>query len=122
MLVSRIVQTALLIGFAVKRGSADGQVIQATDGSVQSYIAFAERTDVGTQIAATGTVSVAAGDVGREIYVKLGGTVTQDGYGMPTADGSLIAATTTNYVCVQFLKSGVIGDIVPARPVSFKLP
>jgi hypothetical protein len=121
MIISRVVAVAIKLGYACIR-SAEGTITLATDGSVVSFPAFAERPDVGTSIAATLTTGLVVGDIGRETYVKLGGAVTENGYGMPTSDGTWIAATATNYVGVQLLKSGASGDVVPAIAVSFKLP
>lgn len=121
MIISRTIAVAVLCGYAAIR-SAEGTITLAVDGSVPSFPVFSERPDVGTSLAAGLTAGLVVGDVDREVYVKLGGTVTEFGFGMPTTDGSWIAATTTNYVGVQFLQSGNSGDIVKVRAVSFKLP
>ena len=119
---SRTVQTAVKLGQAVIRGSADGQVVPATDGSVPTFPVFSERPDVGTSIAAGYTVAICTDTEDREIYIPCGNTVTEFQYLMSDNNGNWIPATTTNYVGAQALQSGVAGDVIKARPAQFKLP
>ena len=119
---SRTVETAVKLGFAVNRGSVDGNVVPAADGTKPTFPVFSERPDVGTIIAVGSTVAIVTDDGDREIYVTLGNTVTEFHFGMSDSNGAWIAATTGNYVGVQFLQSGVAGDVVKARAAQFKLP
>jgi hypothetical protein len=119
---SRIVETDVKLGYAVNRGSADGNVVLAADGSKPTFPVFSERPDVGTTITAGSTVAIVTDSDDREIYIILGGTVTEFDFGMSDSNGKWIHATTGNYVGVQFLQSGVAGDVVRARPAQFKLP
>lgn len=120
MIISRVIAVAVKLGHAAIR-SAEGTIAPATDGSAPSFPVFSERPDVGLELAAGKTAGLVCGDINREVYVKLGASVTEFGYGMPTTDGSWITATDGNYVGVQFLKSGASGDVVPVRAVSFYL-
>src|SRR5216684_4214827 len=67
-------------------------------------------------------VAIVTDDGDREIYVILGNTVTEFQFGMSDSNGAWIPATTGNYTGVQFLQSGVAGDVVKARAAQFKLP
>lgn len=119
---SRTVETAVKLGYAVNRGSADGNVVPAADGTKPTFPVFSERPDVGTIIAADSTVAIVTDSDDREIYIVLGGTVTEFDFGMSDSNGKWIHATTGNYVGAQFLQSGVAGDVIKARPAQFKLP
>jgi hypothetical protein len=119
---SRTVETAVKLGYAVTRGSADGNVVLAADGTKPTFPVFSERPDVGTIVAAGSTVALITDSDDREIYVVVGATVTEFDFGMADANGKWIHATTGNYVGVQFLQSGVAGDVIKARPAQLKLP
>ena len=119
---SRTVETAVKLGYAVCRGSADGNVVPAADGTKPTFPVFSERPDVGTIVAAGSTVALITDSDDREIYVVVGATVTEFDFGMADANGKWIHATTGNYVGVQFLQSGVAGDVIKARPAQLKLP
>ena len=119
---SRTVETAVKLGYASNRGSVDGNVVPAADGTKPTFPVFSERPDVGTAIDVGSTVAIVTDSDDREIYVVLGGNVTEFDFGMSDANGKWIHATTGNYVGVQFLQSGVAGDVVKARPAQLKLP
>ena len=106
---SRTVETAVKLGFAVNRGSVDGNVVPAVDGTKPTFPVFSERPDVGTTIAVGYTVAIVTDSADREIYVILGNTVTEFQFGMSDSNGAWIPATTPgNYTgSVQFLQSGV---------------
>jgi hypothetical protein len=119
---SRTVETAVKLGYAVCRGSADSHVVPAADGTKPTFPVFSERPDVGTAVDASSTVAIVTDSDDREIYVVLGATVTEFDFGMSDANGKWIHATTGNFVGVQFLQSGVAGDVIKARPAQLKLP
>ena len=119
---SRTVESAVKLGYAVNRGSADGNVVPAADGTKPTFPVFSERPDVGTAIAAGNTVAILTDSEDREIYVVLGAAVTEFDFGMADANAKWITATTGKFVGVQFLQSGATGDVVKARPAQFKLP
>ena len=119
---SRTVETDVHLGHAVNRGSADGNVVPATDGTKPTFPVFSERPDVGTTIAAGYTVAIVSDSDDREIYLPLGNTVTEFDFLMSDTNGNWIRATTGNFVGAQALQSGVSGDVIKARPAQFKLP
>ena len=69
---SRTVETAVKLGFATNRGSVDGNVVPAADGTKPTFPVFSERPDVGTTIDAGSTVAIVTDSDDREIYVVLG--------------------------------------------------
>lgn len=117
MLISRTVATAVKLGYAANR-SADGTVALAANGTYQNFPIFSERPDVGTTIAVGLTVTLAVGDIERETYVKLGASVTEFDFLMPTSDGTWIDATTGNYAGCIALQSGVSGDVIAVIPAN----
>jgi len=119
---SRTVETPVKLGQAVNRGSIDGNVVPAADGTKPTFPVFSERPDVGTTIAAGYTVAIVTDSDDREIYLPLGNTVTEFNFLMSDANGNWIPATTGNFVGAQALQSGVAGDVIKARPAQFKLP
>jgi hypothetical protein len=119
---SRTVQSSVILGQAVNRGTIDGNVVPAVDGTKPTFPVFSERPDVGTTIAAGYTVAICTDTEDREIYLPLGNTVTEFNYLMSDANGNWIPATSGNYVGAQALQSGVTGDVIKARPAQFKLP
>jgi hypothetical protein len=119
---SRTVQTPVLLGQAVNRGTIDGNVVPAADGTKPTFPVFSERPDVGTSIAVGYTVAIVTDSVDREIYLQLGNTVTEFDYLMSNSGGNWITATTGNFVGAQALQSGVAGDVIKARAAQFKLP
>jgi hypothetical protein len=118
---SRTVQTSVLLGQAVIRGSIDGNVVPAVDGTQPTFPVFSERPDVGTTTAGY-TVAICTDTEDREIYIPCGNTVTEFNYLMSDANGNWIPATSGNFVGAQALQSGVTGDVIKARPAQLKLP
>ena len=62
---SRTVETAVKLGFAVNRGSVDGNVVPAADGTKPTFPVFSERPDVGTIIAVDSTVAIVTDETKR---------------------------------------------------------
>lgn len=96
----------------VKFGAADGDVLQATDGSASFVGVSVERVDV----ASGDNVDVIHSGIA---FVKLGGAVTRGEYLKADANGKgvpvVIVAGTPVYYGGKALASGVDGDIIPVE-------
>ncbi len=120
---SKQVQTAVKRGYAAKRGSADGSIVPATDGSVASVLVYAEGTsDVGASTNVGDMVTVLTDVDDRESFAQYGATVQDWQFLMPTSDGSLVPCTTGNYYCAQALLGGASGTVGRVRPAQGKMP
>ena len=114
---SRTVETAVKLGYAVCRGSVDGNVVPAADGTKPTFPVFSERPDVGT--------TIAAGQHGRHCHryrrprnlrrpwqhrhgIQFRRCRTRTGNGFPRPRAISCG--------VQFLQSGVAGDVSKPAP------
>lgn len=89
----------------------DDIVNVAADGSANSYV-LVEGADGSSERA---SVTIA---LGGTAFVKLGGTVENGAFIMPTTGGEGITATDGNYYGAQALREGVDGDVIPVRIVA----
>jgi hypothetical protein len=120
----RIVETAVILGCACKRGSADRQIVPATDATAPCRLVFGEESDVaaGLQKAAGTVASVCFLEDEREVYAKLGGDVTEGDKLAPTAGGALIATTTVgDYYVGEAAASGKSGDVIKVIAIPGRL-
>jgi|GEM_PF-7019048 len=121
---ARLVQTAVTVGCACIRGATDRSIVPASAATSPCYIVFGEETDVaaGATKAAGVMADVCYLEDEREVYVKLGGAVTEGDKLTATTDGSLITTTTIGdyYACIAAL-SGASGDVIPAIAVPGRL-
>lgn len=99
----------------VKMGSADGKVIQATDGSA-AVIGVVDHAGIDTSVSYADGDRVDVHKVGIAL-VKLGGTVTRGAWLTSDANGKAVAvsivAGTPVYCIGQAEISGVDGDVIP---------
>lgn len=99
----------------VKFDAADGDVIQATDGSASFVGVSAERIDT----ASGDNVDVVQSGIA---FLRLGGNVTRGNYLKADATGRGVAVTivagTPVYFGAKAMVSGVSGDIIPVHVVN----
>ncbi|MFZ2643480.1 MAG: hypothetical protein WA117_20985 [Verrucomicrobiia bacterium] len=119
MIIGKLIETAVKLCYAAKRGTADGQIVPAEDGTARCMLVAGEAPDSGTELAAGQMADVVEHDPTREWNFKLGGTVTEGDPLMPTTGGVWITGTTGNYCGGIAHKSGVLGDVVPGFAKSF---
>ena len=88
----RLVETLVTVGRACKRGTADRQIVPATDANAPCFLVHGEETDVaaGRTKAAGVMADVDYLEDERECPAKIGGAVTEGDALAPTIGGVFI--------------------------------
>jgi hypothetical protein len=118
---TRTVQTAVNCCRFAKRGSADGQIVPASDGSAPCFPVFGEIPDADLQIAEGKTVAIVTDDDDREIFLIAGNTVTEFQFLTSDTNAAAVPANDGDCVGAQALQSGIAGDIIKCRPAQGNL-
>ena len=120
----RLVETLVTVGRACKRGTADRQIVPATDATAPCFLVHGEETDVaaGRTKAAGVMADVCYLEDERESYAKIGGAVTEGDALAPTIGGVLITTTTIgDYYVGIAARSGASGDVIPVLAIPGRL-
>ena len=112
---SRTVQTPVKCCRFAKRGTMDGHIVPATDGSVPCFPVFGEIPDTDLKTTAGKTVCIVTDASDREVFLIAGGNITEFQFITSDTNGAAVAASDGDYFGAQALQSGGAGAILRCR-------